>query len=380
MIVRHFLQWIQNAPAAARADATAALARAYLYSELSPDDDAAAEGAMVMLLDDPSPLVRCALAEELASSPDAPPSIVLALAGDQPEIASIVLERSPLLLDADLVDIVGSGNAAAQAAVARRADLPCSVAAAIAEVGSAESCLLLIENPDATIAQFSLDRIVERFGHLAAIREAMLADEELPSSTRQALVAKLSETLARFVTTREWLGAQRAERVAREACEKATVALAADAAVTEVRPLVTHLRNSGQLTAGLVLRALLSGNLALFEEALAELADMPLARVVRLVHDRSGKGLRALFERAGMPASVYPAVRAALDAIDEIGYAGEFGGAAHLKRRMVERVLTDCERQERSAETEALLILLRRFALEATREEARMLCEDLAAA
>ncbi|HET9687776.1 MAG TPA: hypothetical protein VFP79_11430, partial [Pseudolabrys sp.] len=38
-----------------------ALARAYLYSDLSPDDLAAAEGAMIMLLDDPSPLVRRAL-------------------------------------------------------------------------------------------------------------------------------------------------------------------------------------------------------------------------------------------------------------------------------------------------------------------------------
>lgn len=379
MIVRHFLQWVRTAPAGARADATAALARAFLYAGLSPDDHAAAEGAMVMLLDDPSPLVRRALAESLAASPDAPPSIVLALAADQPEIAAVVLERSPLLLDADLVDIVGGGNPAAQAAVARRAGLPCAVAAAIAEVGSAESCLLLIENPDATLAPFSLDRIVERFGHLAAIREAMLADDELPPSTRQALVVKLSETLARFVSAREWLEHPRAERIAREACEKATVALAAETAAPEVRPLVTHLRKSGQLTAGLVLRALLSGNLALFEESLAELADLPLARVASLVHDRSGKGLRALFERAEMPAAVYPAARAALEAMHEIGYAGEIGGAARLKRRMVERVLTYCEQQDRSADSEPLLILLRRFALEATREEARMFCDELAA-
>jgi len=379
MIVRHFLQWVRTATAGERADATGALARAYLYADLSVDDRAAAEGAMVMLLDDPSPLVRGALAEALAGSADAPPAIVLALAADQPDIAVIVLERSPLLLDADLVDTVGGGNASAQAAVARRPGLPCAVAAAIAEVGSAEACLLLIENPDATLAPFSLDRIVERFGHLAAIREAMLADEELPSSTRQALVVKLSETLAHFVSAREWLARPRAERVAREACEKATVALAAETAAPQVRPLVTHLRKSGQLTAGLVLRALLSGNMALFEEALAELAELPLARVVSLVYDRSGKGLRALFERAGMPSAVYPAVRAALDLIHETGFAGDVGGHTRLKRRMVERVLTQCERLGRDADSDALLILLRRFALEATREEARMFCDELAA-
>ena len=76
MIVRQFLHWIRTAPAAQRAEATAALARAYLYSDLSPDDRAAAEGAMIMLLDDGSPLVRRALAEGLADSPNAPPAVI----------------------------------------------------------------------------------------------------------------------------------------------------------------------------------------------------------------------------------------------------------------------------------------------------------------
>src|SRR5438270_191311 len=53
MIVRQFLQWVRTAEAAERAEATSALARAYLYSDLSDDDRAAAEGAMILLLGDP---------------------------------------------------------------------------------------------------------------------------------------------------------------------------------------------------------------------------------------------------------------------------------------------------------------------------------------
>ena len=67
MIVRQFLHWVRAAKPGERAEATSALARAYLYSDLSPDDLAAAEGAMVMLLDDPSPLVRRAMSEVFAS-------------------------------------------------------------------------------------------------------------------------------------------------------------------------------------------------------------------------------------------------------------------------------------------------------------------------
>src|SRR4051794_2086430 len=151
MIVRHFLQWLRTAPAAERADATNALARAYLYSDLTIDDRAAAEGALLMLLDDPSPLVRGALAKALAASDKAPPTVILGLAADQPEIAAFVLQRSPLLIDADLVDAVATGQPEAQIAIARRAPLPPAVAAAIAEVGSAEACLVLVENLGAAV-------------------------------------------------------------------------------------------------------------------------------------------------------------------------------------------------------------------------------------
>ena len=79
MIVRQFISWIRTAPAGERAEATRALARAWLISDLSEDDRIAAEGALLMLLDDPSPLVRQAMAEVFARSPDAPAAIVQAL-------------------------------------------------------------------------------------------------------------------------------------------------------------------------------------------------------------------------------------------------------------------------------------------------------------
>jgi hypothetical protein len=46
---------------------------------------------------------------------------------------------------------------------------------------------------------------------------------------------------------------------------------------------------------------------------------------------------------------------------------------------MVERVLTRCE-QELPGEVEPLLTMLRRYAVEAAREEARLLCDELVAA
>lgn len=377
MIVRQFISWIRTASAGERAEATRSLARAWLISDLSGDDRAAAEGALLMLLDDASPLVRQAMAEVFARSAEAPAAIVQALSLDQPSVALPVLEHSPLLIDADLVDIVATGSCEIQCAIARRINLPAAVCAAIAEVGTAAAALELIENAHAELAPFSWDRIVERHGHLAAIRESMLVLEDLPSATRAALVAKLSETLAQFVVARNWLSADRAVRIATEARDRSTVNIAAGSRGEDMSGLVRHLRATGQLTAGLILRALLSGNIELLDHALSELSGLPLARVSALLHDRGGASLYALLKRAGLPDSTFGAFRVALEACHEIGYVGTPGGAARLRRRMVERVLTHCENDQHGAEP--LLILLRRFATESAREEARTFCDDVVA-
>jgi uncharacterized protein (DUF2336 family) len=374
MIVRQFLHWVRTAPAGERAEATGALARAYLYSDLSKKDRAAAEGAMVMLLDDPSPLVRRALAQALAGSADAPHAVIHALASDHADIAALVLARSPLLIDAELVDIVASGSRELQTAIASRAPLQRAVAAAIAEVGAVEACLVALENPHAAFAPASFDRLVTRFGRVGAVREAMFARTDLPMTARHVLMGMLSSLLADFVVDREWLARSRADQVVRDARDRGTVTIAALGPDPDTRPLVRHLRMSGQLTAGLVLRAILSGHAAMFEEVLAELSGLPLARVQALVHGRGAAGFRAVYEKAGMPPSVFPAFREAVAALHE----AQDPASNRLKRQVVERVLLQCEHAD-IGDIKPLFILLRRYAAEAAREDARAYCEEIVA-
>src|SRR5260370_39983823 len=105
MIVRQFISWIRTAPAGERAEATRALARAWLISDLSKDDRAAAEGALLMRLDDASPLVRQAMAEGFARSANAPAALVEALSPGQPSAAVPGPGNSPPPVGARPVDL-----------------------------------------------------------------------------------------------------------------------------------------------------------------------------------------------------------------------------------------------------------------------------------
>ena len=189
-----------HAPPGERAEATSALARAYLYSDLSPDDLAAAEGAMIMLLDDPSPLVRRALAEVFAVErrrrrrrwcTRSPP-----ISRRSPRRCWSARRccSTPIWSISVATGAAGSAGRDRQRAPCCRARSP-RPSPRSAAPRPAWRCWKIA---DAEIAPFSLDRIVERFGHLAAIRENLLARDDLPMATRQALVAKLSRDARRL--------------------------------------------------------------------------------------------------------------------------------------------------------------------------------------
>ena len=140
--------------------------------------------------------------------------------------------------------------------------------------------------------------------------------------------------------------------------------------------LARHLRKCGQLTAGLVLRSLLSGHRALFEAALTELSGMPHERVIGYVRAFRQSGFAALYAKAGLPAGLLPAFRAALEAQQEVGPAMSRDAEGMLSRTMIERVLTAVSNFE-TVEVGQLLALLRRFEAEAAREDARRMTARL---
>jgi uncharacterized protein (DUF2336 family) len=379
MDVGDFLRWAESVPPVYRAEAARTLARAFFDERTAEDTRHAIEAALTILLDDASPDVRRALADALGDSPEAPRHIVLALAADQAEIAATVLARSPVFIDEELVDIVGAADERLQVAIASRADLSGAVSAALAEVGEREACRALIANERARVARISLRRMAERFGDEPAMRELMLGRRALPSDVRQLLVRRLSDALGDLVTARSWVPAERAKKITGDACDRATVALAAETECEDLPALVEHLRITGQLTTALLLRAVCAGNVALFETALAVLARVPETRVTGLVRAGRTSSLRAVYAKAGLPAVAFDAFAAALDTCRRIAEEGGPRDRYRFTRHMVEAVLARYHRIT-DGEMNELTAMLRRFAADQAREAARELARGSRAA
>lgn len=304
MIVEAFLRWAETAKAGDRARAASALGRAYLQSTMPATEREAAVMAMTHLLDDPSPKVRLALAEALAHGQSAPRNIILSLAQDQPEIAGQVVIASPVLNDTDLVDLAVHGSDLTRILIASRGEVSRMVSAALAEIGEIEGILCLLENRGASISPPSLKRIAERLGHFPEVRNLLTERESLPAEARHVLVQQVSDALAHFPLAQATIGADRLERITREANESAAVTIAGTVAHDDIPGLVEHLRTERRLTPAFLMHALCSGKIDFFAAAIVNLSGCDERRVRSILATGRMHAVRALYESAGLKRDV----------------------------------------------------------------------------
>lgn len=369
LISRQFFEWARDASATQRAAGAASLICDYLHMELTADEKAEVESLLTALLDDPSPLVRRAIAEGFAREPKAPRHILSALAADQPEIAAIILGQGLQFSPTELAEAVLNGGPDVHLAIARRSGLHALVADVLAERAGCAALVALAENHDADLHESAMLEMVARHGDSAALREALLARARLPAPVRARLADSVSAALAEYLGRTGWLAPERVTRVLRDAREKVIVAVSGEDAGARgaATALARQLRAAGQLTPALLLRSLLTGDPLLCLASLAELAQMPVTRVAEPAATPEGTGFSALYAKAGLPPPVQPVFRALLH---QIGRDRAKGGRGSDAAKLAIRALAACATIP-EAERGRVLTLLRKLESEAARDGAR---------
>jgi uncharacterized protein (DUF2336 family) len=332
---------LQDPSPESRAQLTGKLAAELETSRLSLSERELAEGIVRLMARDAALLVRQALAENLKASPALPRDVAVTLARDVEAVALPILEASFVLTEADLVDLVRTGGGAKQVAIAGRSEVPASVADALIDHGEERAVAALVANEGADISETGLERVVDRFGTSPAVQEPLVHRLRLPVTVSERLVALVSDRLRDYLVAHHDLPAKLASDLVLNSRERATVTLfSGDTDEGDVERLVAQLAANRRLTPSLLLRALCMGDVALFEASLAFLAKVPLNSARLLVHDAGKLGLKSIYDKAGLPPGLLPAVRVALDVAQETGFDGEAGDRERHRRRMIERILT----------------------------------------
>lgn len=325
---------------------------------LSDEDRALAADILRVMAADAAELVRAALAETLKSSPVVPRDVALRLARDVESVCLPLLAFSPAFSDADLAEIVRLGGPVRQAAIAKRPTLSRTVTDSLAEHGGERALATACANPGAEFGEDGLKRIVERFEASERVLTAIAYRKALPLSITERLITLVGDQVRAHLVTHHVVTAETALEIATGAAERATVELVDQVGrATDVKGLVSHLVAEGRLSASLLLRALAHGHMTFFEWGVAELAGVPHHRTWLMIHDAGPLGLRAIYERAGLPARIFPAFRAAVDTFHSM----EFDGGARDQERFQERMLQRFLTQPQAAAREDVDYLLERM-------------------
>jgi uncharacterized protein (DUF2336 family) len=349
---------IQSSDEDERAAAAHKLCRSIDRAELDDEDRAAAQKILRLMANDAAELVRRALAVTLKSSDLIPHDVARRLAADVDSVALPMINFSPVFTDADLIEIVQAGSAVRQVAVAGRPSVGRDVAGALSEVGCEQAVRTLAANDNADIAEGALARCIDRFGASADVVAALAYRQVLPLAVSERLIELASDSVREHLVTRHAVAPETAIRLASFARERATVDLIDQASAhADLRVFVANLNARKVLNGSLLLRALARGQMALFEHGMAELAGTPHQRAWLMIHDAGPLGLKAIYDRAGLPPRLFQAFRAGVDTWRMLQAEGVDTAGDTFRQQMLERFLT----QRPNAPREDLAYLMERL-------------------
>ncbi len=329
--------------AAVRAEVAGKLAGEIDNTQLSEAELKLAHDIVRVMAQDVEVAVRSALSHSLRFATRLPHDVARRLANDVEVVALPILSHSPVLTEADLIEIVRAGSSGKQHAIAGRNDVTEPLADTLIETADAAVVATLMGNEAARIGAASLGKAVDRFADSERVKSGMVHRKHLPVTIAERLVVLVSDRLQDYLVSHHELPVSLATDLVLRGRERAILRLSHGSSEHDLERLVAQMHRHGRLTPFLVLRALCLGDMAFFEIALATMAGIPVVNARILIHDAGQQGLAAIYDKAGMPPRLLPALRVAVNVVSGTEFDGGERDRERFRSRVITRILTQFE-------------------------------------
>lgn len=250
--------------------------------------------------------VRKELAEALARSGEDLPEVVNILANDEIEIARPLLEKSPLLQDPDLIEIIRMRTEEHRVAIANRDELSEGVSNALVDYGGPDAIEALLNNHDAQLSQRAMEYLVTESRRVDRFQEPLVAREDLPGELAYKMFWWVSAAIRKRILSEHQVDPLQLEGAVRRAARAALVDhSAADGAYVKAQKLVRRMSESGELTITFLINALRQRRLAVFVAGLAELGGITFRTAWRIFSDKGGESFAIIAKAIGVERSQF---------------------------------------------------------------------------
>ncbi len=194
--------------AAARIEVADKLARQIDSTSLTATELQIAHDIVRLMAKDVEVAVRSALSHSLRNARQLPHDVALRLADDVEAVALPMLTASPVLTDADLVEVIQHGSDSKHEAIAGRAGVSEQVADALVSQAGEAAVATLMANPTARVPRKRTSgTAIDRFTDSDRVKAAIVHRASLPATIAERLVVMVSEKLQSHLLSHHELSA-----------------------------------------------------------------------------------------------------------------------------------------------------------------------------
>jgi uncharacterized protein (DUF2336 family) len=234
--------------------------------------------------------VRQHLVEALLRSSVELPDLEAQLANDTIEVARPILEKSKVIRDADLIEVVMQCAEEHRMAIALRDDISAPLAEALVERGirGGEDDVLetLIRNEDAVLSRRAMELLVAESKRNGQFQQPLLTRNDVPVDLAYQMYWWVSATLRRHILRNYVIDQAVLDPMIERATRRAMVDHDDTQSVqARALQLARRLEELGELTDSFFLRTLRQGRLSLFAAGLAARAKISFSTAWKIVTD-----------------------------------------------------------------------------------------------
>jgi uncharacterized protein (DUF2336 family) len=268
-------------------------------ADLSSDGQAFAVEIVMDIVKRSTVNVRQQLAERLAHDAKAPKSLVMVLARDQIAVAYPVLLESPVIGEADLLEIMRGSAPEFQLATLQRENVSEAVSAAVVETRDPRRMRWLVENPQASISRSDMEVLVETARAEPALQRPLTGRADLPADLAVEMSSFVPDHLRQRLVERH--------RIDPAALPQARAPAVPVTAVIDMKKWLRGLPTD-LLTFEFMLDTLRAGKIAEFEALFARYSKISLDAGRQILAAVSGEGLAVALKAAGADRSAFATI------------------------------------------------------------------------
>lgn len=264
----------------------------------------AAEALAKLLANDAVERVRRELSKAIRHAKYLPRDIALKIAHDVDSVACPFLEVTEVFSESDWHQIVLTISRTAMVAVARRANMPESLAVTLAELGDLTVAETLVENKAVPMTKLVCGTLISRFESEIPFLEKMARRDDLVVEIVVRLTSKVS-TAAREKLLRAYNMADHTEVIGAEAEVGSLLSIIRETPLTGMTALIRSLRREGKLTDLLILEAADENLVEFVAAALSDRVGMRVEQVRGVLLHAAHRNVVELLTKAGIPAALH---------------------------------------------------------------------------